>query len=167
LHKATALQDGLIAYATGKPFEETEYQDLRRNLLAKVDLKGKVPQFVREIRDLRQFWSFIKEQSSNYAGRREFIWDQFRPLIDHLEGQDVAPGVAPITVILEAFALDHVHAIWQKALYRIPTIQKERSQRPALFLRRYSSMSWTIAELLTPKVSSFRNSGRPPQKASI
>jgi hypothetical protein len=40
LKMATALQAGLIAYATGKPFEETGYQDLRRNLLAKSELKA-------------------------------------------------------------------------------------------------------------------------------
>src|SRR5260370_15231463 len=52
LQKAIALQDGLIAYATGQQFEDTEYQDLRRDLLANVELKEKLPQFVRETRDL-------------------------------------------------------------------------------------------------------------------
>jgi hypothetical protein len=46
------------------------------------------------------------------------IWNAFRPLIDYLEAQDRAPGVAPITATLEAFDPDHVHAAWQKALDR-------------------------------------------------
>jgi Abortive infection C-terminus len=118
LEKVIALQDGLIAYATGRPFEDREYQDLRRELLANIGLKGRLPPFIRETRDLSQFWSLIKEESGNYAGRRKFIWDQFRPLIDHLEGEDLAPGVAPITMTLEAFDPEHVHEIWQKALAR-------------------------------------------------
>jgi hypothetical protein len=118
LKKVIALQDGLIAYATGKAFEDTEYQDLRRQLLANVGLKGRLPPFIREIRDLSQFWPLIKEKSDNYAGRRKFIWEQFRPLIDYLEGEDLAPGIAPITVTLEAFDPEQVHAFWQKALDR-------------------------------------------------
>jgi hypothetical protein len=118
LKMAIDLQDGLIAYATGKPFEDTEYQYLRRELLANVGFKGRLPPFIRETRDLSQFWQLIKEESNNYAGRRKFIWDQFRPLIDHLEGHDLAPGIVPITATLEAFDPEHVHAVWQKALDR-------------------------------------------------
>src|ERR1700730_17296824 len=89
LKKVIALQDGLIAYATGKGFKDAEYQDLRRELLATVGLKGRLPPFIRETRDLSQFWPLIKEKSGNYAGRRKFIWDQFRPLISPLEEQDL------------------------------------------------------------------------------
>jgi len=46
------------------------------------------------------------------------LWDAFRPLIDHLEADDRAPGVVPITETLEAFDPEHVHAAWQKALDR-------------------------------------------------
>ena len=46
------------------------------------------------------------------------LWDAFHPLIDYLEADDRAPGVVPITEILEAFNPEHVHAAWQKALDR-------------------------------------------------
>ena len=118
LRKVIALQDGLVAYATGKAFKDPEYQNLRRELLAFGELKERLPKFVRQIRSLAQFWPFITKESDNYAGRREFIWDQFRPLIDQLEEQDLAPGVEPITVTLKAFDPEHVHGIWQKALNR-------------------------------------------------
>lgn len=118
LKKVIALQDGLIAYATGKGFKDEEYRDLRHELLANVGLKGMLPSFIRETRDLSQFWPLIKEQSGTYAGRRKFIWDHFRPLIGHFEEQDLVPGIELISDALEAFDPEHVHAIWQKALAR-------------------------------------------------
>jgi hypothetical protein len=126
LKKVIALQDGLIAYATGKGFEDTEYQYLRRELLSDVRLRGWLPPFVRDTRDLSQFWQLIKEESANYARRRKFIWAQFRTLIRHFEDEDLAtpaiapatPGIGPITATLQAFDPEHVHAVWKKALAR-------------------------------------------------
>jgi hypothetical protein len=80
LKKVTALQDGLIDYATGKAFKDTEYKELRRELLANTWSKQRLPKFVREIRSLDQFWPLITKVSANYAGRRQFIWQQFQPL---------------------------------------------------------------------------------------
>lgn len=118
LSKAIALQDGLIAWATGKSFEESVYKDLRREFMANAELKPMLPAFVQSNRDFPQFWHLISRQSETYKARRAFIWDQFRPLIDYLESQDHAPGVTPISDVLEAFDPEHVHAIWQKALSR-------------------------------------------------
>ncbi len=100
LQKAIALQDGLIAYATGQQFEDTEYQDLRRDLLANVELKEKLPQFVRETRDLAKFWPLIKEQSGNYAGRRKFIWDLPAPWLPFW----LQPGKNELSKYLKNFA---------------------------------------------------------------
>ena len=41
------LQDGLVAWATGKPFEEATYRRCRSQLLARHDLLHLVPPFVR------------------------------------------------------------------------------------------------------------------------
>jgi hypothetical protein len=118
LNSAIILQDGLIAWATGKSFEESVYKKLRREFMENAELKTKLPEFLQRNRDLPQFWHFISRQFGTYKERRAFIWDQFGPLIDHLESQGHAPGVAPISDVLESFDPEHVHAIWQKALTR-------------------------------------------------
>jgi Abortive infection C-terminus len=50
--------------------------------------------------------------------RREYIWQEIRPLIDYLEAQDRSPGVQPITEAAVNFDSQHVHDAWQKALDR-------------------------------------------------
>jgi hypothetical protein len=120
LDKATRFQNGLVACATGGGFDggDNEYQDLRRFFASRGDTKTMLPDFVRRCRDLGQFWAFIKYECAHYAERRALIWDAFRPLIDYLEAIDRAPGTAPISVTLESFEPDRVHAAWQKALDR-------------------------------------------------
>lgn len=120
LEKVQRLQDGIVSFATGGKFEGDDpvYQCLRRELLERDDIRDKIPEFVRRYRDLGQFWQFIKFKLGRYAERREFIWDSFRPLINYLEALDRSPCVQPISVTLEAFNPDTVHAAWQKALDR-------------------------------------------------
>jgi len=82
LEKATILQEGLVAFATGKDFEggDERYKRLRQDLLARSETKSRVPNFVRRYRSLDQFWQFIKNKSATYAGRRQYLWDQFHEL---------------------------------------------------------------------------------------
>jgi hypothetical protein len=120
LDRATRFQNGLIAFATGGHFDGNDkaYKEVRLFFAGRADTKTKLPAFVRQCGDLGQFWAFIKYERSTYHERRALIWDAFRPLIEYLEAQDRAPGVAPITEALEAFDPEHVHAAWQKALDR-------------------------------------------------
>ena len=73
------LQDGLVAWATGKPFEEATCRRCRSQLLARHDLRHPVPPFVRKCRHLAQFWGWIKEEKPTYAERRRLIWDGCGP----------------------------------------------------------------------------------------
>lgn len=120
LDKAQRLQDGLVALSTGSQFDGSDgvYQRLRRELLQNADTREKVPEFIRRYRDLGQFWQFIKVKFNHYAERREFLWDSFRPLIDHLEALDRAPAIGPIREALESFDPNNIPAVWQKALDR-------------------------------------------------
>jgi abortive infection Abi-like protein len=120
LDKATRLQNGLIARATGGAFDgdDREYKELRRLFASRADTRMKLPDFVRRSSDLGQFWAFIKTERGTYAERRGLIWDGFRPLVEYLEAQDHAPGTASISATLESFNPEHVHAAWQKALDR-------------------------------------------------
>ncbi|MEL6610962.1 MAG: abortive infection family protein, partial [Bacteroidota bacterium] len=99
---------------------DDEYRQLRAMLLSDESLRAILPRFVVTCRDLGQFWSYIKYARATYQGRRELIWDAFRPLIDALEGISTAstPHDAEVGGVLARFDLEHVHTAWQKALHR-------------------------------------------------
>lgn len=118
LDLANMLQNGLVGRAEGGSFDNLEYIDLRHHFMNHADFSTKLPAFVRQCRNISQFWSFIKGKFKTYHERRTFIWEEFRPLLDYLEAQERTPGIAPITAKLEAFDPDRVHAVWQKALDR-------------------------------------------------
>jgi len=112
------LQNLLIAHATGGASENNDYFLLRRIFIDNSQTKYKLPEFVRTNRDLDQFWGFIKLKFKHYAERREFIYSQFAPLLDHLEGKTSAPADDNISEGLKSFNEDGVHSVWSRALER-------------------------------------------------
>jgi len=121
--KVEAFQNLLISWSTGTPWnepEEAEYKNLRDELLATSPTKDIVPRFVHYCGDLRQFWHFIKGISPKYKGRRKYLWDEFRPVIDglRLSGGPFSPSDNPITETLSHVDSDYVHEVWQTALRR-------------------------------------------------
>lgn len=123
LEQVEKLQAAYIAGATQDAggLDAATFGRLRKELLTAPACKDRLPDFVRKYRDQGQFWQFIKGKYSTYKERRVFIWDEFRPLIQHLEFEERAPGIAPISNALERFEPDNVHGIWQKALDRRET----------------------------------------------
>ena len=81
-------------------------------------LAGLLPKCVRTCRDLSQFWGFIKLEYATYAERRQFLWAEFRPLLDFLESRNRKPADAAISHRLKTFDADGVHAVWAKAIER-------------------------------------------------
>ncbi len=120
LEKVEKFQAGYIGTSTqdGGGLDAADFARLRHEVMNDSRAAGKVPDFVRKYRDQGQFWQFIKHRFPTYRERREFIWNEFRPLIDRLEAEDRFPGVAPITEALEVFDAVHVRAAWTKALDR-------------------------------------------------
>lgn len=121
LEDATALQDGLVAVATGGDFPggAEAYAKLRQKSLAPGGTLTLVPKFVRECRSLMQFWAFIKHEHSTYADRRDFLWNAFSGLLLHLEAADTQGGPAlEVSDTLAVFDVEHVQAVWVKALDR-------------------------------------------------
>jgi hypothetical protein len=104
VEKVEKLQAGLIGCATqdGGDLDAFTYERLRLELLNNPTIRAKIPEIVRKYRDPRQFWQFIKNKFARYSERRQFIWAEFRPLLDFLEMQERAPGVAPITDTLDS-----------------------------------------------------------------
>ncbi|HEY4761851.1 MAG TPA: abortive infection family protein [Thermoguttaceae bacterium] len=116
--RAEYLQNLLISHATGGAANEGDYMHLRRHFLDQQSTGDLVPRFVRTNRDLSQFWQFIKAKFNNYAGRRQFIWDEFRPLLEYLERGGTPPSARMISETLQKFDAENVHAAWAKALER-------------------------------------------------
>lgn len=116
--RAEYLQNLLVAEATGGSGDQGDYQVMRRHFLDSPDTKALVPRFVRTSRDLSQFWQFIKAKFGHYAERREFLWKEFGPLLDHLESSERTPAEKPISDTLQQFDQDNVHRAWSRALER-------------------------------------------------
>ena len=119
--KAQGLQNLLISQATGRAENTSDYKLLRAYFIENKELSNAVPSFVRTNRELDQFWQFIKFKFRHYAERRVFIWNEFSPLMDLLEGRDKKPSDTTISDGLKSFDEDGIHAIWAKALERRKT----------------------------------------------
>lgn len=118
LKDVKVLQDGLVAFATGGGADGWNYEELRKLAISHPHLKNLAPEFLKSNRTLDQFWEFIKAEFAHYRERRKFIWDEFTPLIDELEGKSSIPTDDHVSGVLSAFDTENVHAVWQKALDR-------------------------------------------------
>jgi hypothetical protein len=115
-----SLQNVMVARATGEgsPSDGAQYLQLRQALMADGKIEPLLPSFVRTSRTLDQFWPFIQGKFAKYAERRQFIWEEFRPALDHLDGIGASPSDAGVTMALTKFDSAHVQVAWQKALER-------------------------------------------------
>jgi hypothetical protein len=83
--KANRMVSLLVDHATGKTAESSEYEVLRKELLADIEVAKLMPSFVRKNRNLSSFWAFIKPKFPTYAERRTYLSEEFTPLLDFLE----------------------------------------------------------------------------------
>ena len=116
--KAQGLQNMLIAVATGGIGDDKDYKSLRTYFIDNKKTTSIAPSFIRVNRELDQFWQFIKFKFKHYSERREFIWNEFSPLMDLLESKDKKPSDLTITDGLKSFDEDGINVIWIKALER-------------------------------------------------
>ena len=87
--KVSYLLNLLVAHATGKPAESGEYEVLRQQLLSDPPIADALPAWVRTHRSLESFWGFIQPKFKSYAERRTYLSEQFTPLLDALEFDDL------------------------------------------------------------------------------
>lgn len=120
LDRVLRFRNGLVTFATGGTFDggDDAYKDQRRALARDPVVKVRLPAFVRRCDDLGQFWAFIKHEFPTYQARREYLWGEFRPLVQHLEADERSPGAEVVSVALGAFDAEGVQAAWRKALDR-------------------------------------------------
>ena len=110
------FQDGVIARATGSDFDNQLYTTVRTKLIRNKALENLLPEWIKTKRTIDQFWTFIKGRFSTYQERRDFLWDEFSPILNYLEKKSTSP-------LEESIVFDeaHIHIQWQKALKRMQT----------------------------------------------
>ena len=113
-----SLQGIMLSHATGGNEDETEYARLRQIVLSDPCLEALAPRFLRTCRSLGQFWQFIKNKFGTYSERREYIWDEFRPMLELLERGGFSPADQLVSVAIEKFDAAHIQSAWAKALER-------------------------------------------------
>lgn len=96
--KVSYLLNLLIAHATGKAADSSEYEKLRHELLSNHQFSNHLPPWLKLHRNLDSFWGFIQPKFSTYAERRTYLSEQFTPLLDLLEFGAAAPVKAQSTV---------------------------------------------------------------------
>jgi len=82
----------LVARAThDEDYDEKEFQELRDKIISQNDLHDYIPDFLFSCWTLDQFWNYVKKpQFSTYAERREFLQNEFNPLLSILEKKQFA-----------------------------------------------------------------------------
>ena len=118
--QAKMMRNILIARATDghEAGDNAIYKHLRESFMNDPTTKLLLPSFVRTNRSLSMFWEFIKHKHGTYHERREFIHNQFTPLIEHLSGENTAPSDNIVSEALEAFGVDRIKNRWLEALER-------------------------------------------------
>lgn len=101
LERAMTLRNGLVALCEGRNnMNDAVYRLLRREFITDQTTSSLFPQFVRSAQDTGAMWAFLKDHSPQWAPRRQFVRDQFLPLIDSLEG--IPPLLSETSVQVES-----------------------------------------------------------------
>lgn len=117
LDVAHQFMNSCISRATGGS-DSLKYSKLRSTLIADRKIKSLLPKFVVRCSDENQFWQFIKNEFPTYDQRRKYIYEEFHPLIDRLEGNSTSLAEEIVTDILPSLNSEHVREIWNRALER-------------------------------------------------
>jgi hypothetical protein len=122
LTAALSLKNMLVARATGDTSgRDDEYQELRQQLLDDPFSKAKLPDCVLTCRAIGEFWGFIQPKFKTYPERRDYLRQEFDPLLTMLESVTSSPGDEAATEALDRLDWEHVQAAWKKALERKST----------------------------------------------
>lgn len=121
INNIESLKIMLVSHATGGNGDSVEYKSLRQELMAVPRIAKLLPRFVQVCRDLSEFWSFIKPKFETYEERRNYLRNEFDPLLTVLETESRTPSDAGITATVQAVSSSYIHEAWQKALERRAT----------------------------------------------
>lgn len=118
LERAMMLRNGLVALCEGSGnMNDAVYRLLRREFMQDPSVSSLVPRFVRSTQDTAAMWAFLKGHSGQWEPRRQFVREQFAPLIDFLE-LGSAPADAMVSDALLKFDAEGIAHAWNKGLSR-------------------------------------------------
>lgn len=118
INSVESLKVMLVSHATGGNGDDLEYKRLRREFTTSPHIAKLLPRFVHTCRNLSEFWSFIKPKFARYAERREYLRNEFDPLLAKLEAESRTPSDASITATVESVSSAYIQEVWHKALER-------------------------------------------------
>lgn len=96
LDKVNYLSNLLTDHATGGNADESEFMQLRHELLKNPTLAPMLPNWLKLHRSLGSFWGFIKNEYGSYAERRTYLSEQFSEVCNYLEfGVNLTPKPTP------------------------------------------------------------------------
>ena len=84
IHQVERVRELLSAVATGSSThvkDEAAYKEFRKKLMTNAVVAPLLPHFLERCRTLGDFWTFIKPRTKTYQERREFLLEQFDPLL--------------------------------------------------------------------------------------
>lgn len=116
--RAEALVNLLIDRATGSMPPEDEFIEVRHYFVKHDALSMFLPRWFPAKRSLNQFWHYIKNKYSTYAERRQFLWKEFEPLLQHAENGGELPAAVEIEAELQTFKSDEVTHSWRRMVRR-------------------------------------------------
>ncbi len=94
--KVEMLRDILASKASGGAASEEMFRALRAELRAHPDIGPLLPDWLRQVRTLEDWWGYIKPLYGTYAERRNFVSNQLDPALSYLEDMD--PGLPPLSL---------------------------------------------------------------------
>lgn len=118
INNVESLKVMFVSRATGGEGNDHDFARLRRELLAIPRVAKQLPQCVHVCRNLSEFWSFIKPKFDTYAERREYLRQEFDPILLMLESESRSPSDTLISATVRAVNLEFIQEAWQKALER-------------------------------------------------
>ena len=113
------LQNYLVGVATGADRNNGIYRQMRKTVATNPSLKSRLPQFVRTCHSIESFWGHITQGRDHYQERREYIWEQFKPLLEYLENPRTLPIYESTSDVLSTVDHASVQSSWDKAIERI------------------------------------------------
>lgn len=125
IEKIDRMQKILIARATGnveyshlRGTPNSDYKNLRQEILSEKRISDKIPDFIKEYRDTYQFWLWIKKEYSTYQERRDFIWSSFKPILNYLEDPSLTPIDELVIENVSIINSEYVTSYWHKMMER-------------------------------------------------
>lgn len=120
IEKVLHLRELLIARATDS-YEKgasEAFKELRKELLIKKNLYGYIPFIVKDTNTLDEFEARIKWDFKSYVERENYIYSEFKELLNVLERRNTSPLDQVVELRINELSSDYIHQIWQKALER-------------------------------------------------